>query len=65
MTTTTLAPARAIDLESRAIAMLDDDQLFATFIRWRTGRHGESTAPSLKDKLGVAECVSAIFAKVQ
>lgn len=54
----------AADLESRAIAMLDDDQAFASFFRWRTSMAGETAARSLREKLSVSEYVDAIFAKV-
>lgn len=57
-------PCYVADLESRAIAMLDDDQLWATFFRWRTALHGESAAPSLCEKLSVQAYVDAIFQKV-
>jgi hypothetical protein len=51
-------------LERRALAMLDDDQAFASFFRWRTALHGESAAPSLCEKLSVQAYVDAIFQKV-
>lgn len=58
MTATT--PARE---ESRAISMLTDDQAMQSFIRWRTG-HGAVVANSLRETLGVAEYVDAIFSRV-
>lgn len=54
----------AADLESRAIAMLDDDQLWATFFRWRTSMAGETAARSLREKLGVEEYVAAIYREI-
>jgi hypothetical protein len=54
----------ASDLESRAIAMLDDDQLWATFYRWRTVLRGETAARSLRERLSVSEYVDAIFSSV-
>jgi hypothetical protein len=64
MTTTTLAPARATDLESRALSMLTDEQAMLSFIRWRTGAHGDVECVSMRDQLGVAEYVDAIFNRV-
>jgi hypothetical protein len=54
----------SVNLEARAIAMLDDEQLWATFYRWRTVLRGETAARSLREKLSVSEYVDAIFAKV-
>jgi hypothetical protein len=58
------APAHPVDLESRAIAMLDDEQLWATFYRWRTVLRGETAARSLREKLGVEEYVAAIYREI-
>lgn len=54
----------ASDLESRAIAMLNDDQAFASFFRWRTVLRGETAARSLREKLGVEEYVAAIYREI-
>lgn len=51
-------------LEQRAISMLTDDQAMASFIRWRTGAHGDVECVSMRDQMGVSEYVDAIFAKV-
>ena len=64
MTTTSHAPARATDLESRALSLLTDDQAMASFIRWRTGTHGDVQCVSMRDQLGVSEYVGAIFNRV-
>jgi hypothetical protein len=58
------AHAHPVDLESRAIAMLDDEQAFASFGRWMEVVNAAKRATSLKDRLGVEEYVAAIYAKV-
>ncbi|MFK4444658.1 hypothetical protein ABH944_004838 [Caballeronia udeis] len=63
MTTTSHAPARATDLESRALSMLTDDQVVQSFIRSVGVRHGAAVLPSLHDRLGVEDYVALIFAR--
>lgn len=62
--TPTIARACATDLESRAIAMLDDEQAFASFGRWMEVVNAAKRARSLREKLSVSEYVDAIFEKV-
>ena len=64
MTTSMRARAREADveLETRGLRMLDDDQCMASFIRWRTWC-GDHAAGSLRQRGGIEACVSVIFGK--
>lgn len=65
LTATTRAPAPLpVDLETRALRMLTDDQAMQSFIRWRTGMPDTVPADSLRDEHSVAQYVSAIFNRV-
>jgi hypothetical protein len=66
MTTTTHLCAREpiACLESRAIALLTDEQAFASFHRWQAVLRGAKSVESLKTAADVSEYVAAIFEKV-
>lgn len=64
MTASTIARTCETDLESRAIAMLDDEQAFASFGRWMEVVNAAKRARSLREKLGVEEYVAAIYREI-
>lgn len=60
----TLGASLSTDLESRAIAMLDDEQAFASFGRWMEVVNAAKRARSLREQLGVEEYVAAIYREI-